>query len=242
MVLVLLLVAAVVIILSSAASASFINRTFTPAGGTLTYNESFKDKPKNEPATSILAVYGGEKIIFLSSSNGSVPVVVTGPYTKEGEKYSGEPFKKKSLEPGEAWDSEGKSTEGYFEIADQYGAGGWFEMIKHSFTVDVVGKRQKVQEEKSFSIRLRENKKDGGVMKLSIEDDDGYSITNRAGTDIYELTIGYDNNGFTDFPAETATVGEFVPLQGRSDAGNSAVILIDDIAKAIIQLTAERFT
>jgi len=32
-----------------------------------------------------------------------------------------------------------------------------------------------------------------------------------------------------------------VPLQGRSDAGNSAVILIDDTAKAIIQLTAERF-
>ena len=32
-----------------------------------------------------------------------------------------------------------------------------------------------------------------------------------------------------------------MPLQGRSDAGNSAVILIDDTAKAIIQLTAERF-
>ena len=325
----------------------------------MTYSGSFADKPKQEPATSILTVYGGEKIIFLSSLNGSVPVVVTGPYTKEGEKYSGEPFKKESLEPGEAWDSEGKSKEGYFEIADQFNAGGWFEMIKHSFTVEVVGKRKKVQEGKGFHIQVRENEKDGGVMKLSIEDDDGYSITNCAGTDIYELTIGYDNNGFTDLPAETArgiavdadqtlsfdtaeldmtkgkytiiledsatgseatavinveerfldvscdkevvkgdeivvliassfygeearltvaglpfglqsitvtagdlqetvyitttrsavsltvpetaTVGDLVPLQGRSDAGNSAVILIDDTAKAIIQLTAERF-
>jgi hypothetical protein len=131
-------------------------------------------------------------------------VVVTGPYTKEGEKYSGRPFTKEALVPGEVWDSEGKSTEGYFEVTDQYGAGGWFEMMEHSFTVDVVGKREKVQEGRGFHIQVRENEKDGGVMKLSIEDDDGYSITTRAGTDIYELPIGYDNNGFTDFTAWTA--------------------------------------
>ena len=199
-----LLVAAVLVLLPSVGSASFINRTFTPAGGTLAYSGSFADKPKQEPATSILTVYGCEKIVFQSSTNGSIPVVVTGPYTKEGEKYSGRPFTKESLVPGEAWDSEGKSTEGYFEVIDQYGAGGWFEMMKHSFTVDVVGKREKVQEGKSFHIQVRENEKDGGVMKLSIEDDDGYSITTRAGTDIYELPIGYDNNGFTDFTAWTA--------------------------------------
>lgn len=202
--LVLVLVAAILSILASAASASFINRTFTPDGGTVTYVGSFKDKPKNEPATSILTVYAGEKITVQSSTNGSIPVVVTGPYTKEGEKYSGRPFKKESLVPDEAWDSEGKSTEGYFEVSDQYGAGGWLEMMKHSFTLEVVGKRQKVQEGKGVHIRIRENEKDGGMMKLSIEDDDGYSIVNRAGEDIYELAIGYDNQGFTEFPAETA--------------------------------------
>jgi hypothetical protein len=184
---------------SSTASASLSSRTFTAMGGTITYEGTFEEEPGDESAASILTVYGGEKIVFFNATNGSVPVIVSGPYTKSGEKYSGEPFKKETLEPGEEWDSEGKTTKGYFEVEDAHGEGGWFEIIKHSFTVELVGKREKVQERKSFNLRLRGNEKEQGVMKLTIEDEEGFSITNANGTDIYEILIVYTETVFADF-------------------------------------------
>lgn len=190
----------VLITFSSQASASLIDRTFTPAGGNITYEGSFEDEPEDEPAASILSVYGGEKIVFFNATNVSVSVIVSGPYTKGGEKYSGEPFKSKRLDPGEEWDSEGKPTKGYFEVVEvDSNAGGWFEIIKHSFTMELVGKREKVQEGNNFSLRLRENEKERGVMKLTIEDDDGYSIMNANGTDIYEIPMDYTETEFTGF-------------------------------------------
>jgi len=190
----------VLITFSSPASASLIERTFTPTGGNITYEGAFAEEPEDEPAASILTVYGGEKIVFFNATNVSVSVIVSGPYTKKGEKYSGEPFKSKRLDPGEEWDSEGKPTKGYFEVVEvDSNAGGWFEIIKHSFTMELVGKREKVQEGRNFSIRLRENEKERGVMKLTIEDDEGYSIMNDNGTDIYEIPVDYTETEFTGF-------------------------------------------
>jgi hypothetical protein len=184
---------------SSTASASLSSRTFTAMGGAISYEGTFEEEPGDEPAASILTVYGGEEIVFFNATNGSAPVIVSGPYTKDGKKYSGEPFKKETLEPGEEWDSEEKPTKGYFEIEDAYGEGGWFEIIKHSFTVELVGKRERVQEGKHFSLRLRGNEKEQGVMKLTIEDDEGYSITNANGTDVYKILIAYNETVFADF-------------------------------------------
>jgi hypothetical protein len=184
---------------SSTASASLSSRTFTAMGGAISYEGAFEEEPGDEPAASILTVHGGEEIVFFNATNGSAPVIVSGPYTKDGKKYSGEPFKKETLEPGEEWDSEEKPTKGYFEIEDAYGEGGWFEIIKHSFTVELVGKRERVQEGKHFSLRLRGNEKEQGVMKLTIEDDEGYSITNANGTDVYKILIAYTEAVFADF-------------------------------------------
>lgn len=195
----LILLTAVLVTFTPSTLASLSSRTFTPEGGNVTYEGTFEEEPGDEPAASILTVYSGEKIVFLNAANGSVPVIVSGPYTKDGEKYSGEPFKKETLDSGDEWDSEGKPTKGYFAIEDTYGEGGWFEIISHSFTVELVEKREKVQEGKSFSIKLSGNEKEQGVMKLTIEDEDGYSITNTNGTDIYEILIAYNETVFADF-------------------------------------------
>lgn len=190
---------------ASIASASLVGRTFTPEGGNITYEGTFAETPKKEIAANILTIFGGEKIVFLNATRGSVPVIVSGPYTKDGEKYSGEPFRKETLDSWKEWDSGGKPTKGYFEIEDTGGEGGWFEIISHSFTIELVGNSERVQEGKNFSIRLRGNEKEQGVMKLTIEDEGGYSITNTNGMDIYEILIAYNESvfaGFAGAPAE----------------------------------------
>jgi hypothetical protein len=193
------LIAVMLIACASVVTGSLIDRTFTATGGIITYEGLFGEEPKQESATDILTVYSGEKIAFQQYTNGARPVVVTGPYTKSGEKYSGVPFKKETLDSGAVWDSEGKSREGYFNVEDANGEGGWFEMIEHSFTVELAENRKRVQEGKSFWLRLRGNEKEAGVLKLTVEDDEGYSITNANGTDVSEILVTYDTTGFVGF-------------------------------------------
>ena len=198
-----LLIAIVVLITcSSTVTASLIDRTFTATGGTITYEGPFGEEPKQESATDILTVYSGEKVAFQQFTNGALPVVVTGPYTKSGEKYSGMPFRKETLESGVVWDSEGKSREGYFNVEDANGDGGWFEMIEHSFSVELAEKRELVQEGKRFQLRLQGNEKEAGVLKLTVEDDDGYAITNANRTDLHEILVTYNATGFAGFSTE----------------------------------------
>ncbi|MBN1455178.1 MAG: hypothetical protein JW945_02845 [Methanomicrobia archaeon] len=191
------LVAVILIACSSTAMASLINRTFTATGGTIIYEGWFGEEPKQESATDILTVYSGEKVAFQQFMNGSRPVVVSGPYTKSGEKYSGVPFRKETLDSGAVWDSEGKSQEGYFNVEDANGEGGWFEMIAHSFTVELVERR--IQEGTSFRLRLQGNEKEAGVLKLTVMDCDGYALTTANGTDVYEILVTYDTTGFAGF-------------------------------------------
>lgn len=193
------LIAVMLIACASVVTGSLIDRTFTATGGIITYEGRFGEEPKQESATDILTVYSGEKIAFQQYTNGALPVVVTGPYTKSGEKYSGVPFKKETLDSGAVWDSKGKSRGGYFNVEDANGEGGWFEMIEHSFTVELAENRKRVQEGKSFWLRLRGNEKEAGVLKLTVEDDEGYSITNANGTDVYEILVTYDTTGFVGF-------------------------------------------
>ncbi len=191
--------AVLLIACSATATASLTDRSFTATGGTLTYSGPFGEEPKEESATEILTVYSGETIAFQHNTNGSRPVVITGPYTKAGEKYSGVPFMRETLDSGAVWDSEGKSREGYFSVEDAYGDGGWFEMIEHSFTVALAEDRERVQEGKRFRLGLQGNEKEAGVLKLTVEDDDGYSITTTSGTDVYELPVAYTATGFAEF-------------------------------------------
>ncbi|MHC1610543.1 MAG: hypothetical protein ACXQTW_02920 [Candidatus Methanospirareceae archaeon] len=243
---IILIMTVVLITSSSPASASLIERTFTPTGGNITYEGGFAKEPEDEPAASILTVYSGEKIVFLNATNVSLPVIVSGPYTKKGEKYSGEPFKSKRLDPVEEWDSEGKK--GYFKVEETIsGEGGWFEVIEHSFTMELVGERERVQEGRNFSIRLRENEKEGGVMKLTIEDDEGYLIMNEKGTDIYEIPVDYTETeftGFADASVDGIEITEdkellFDTSKLGMDAGKYTIILEDYATEADDDLKIE---
>ena len=192
--------AIVVVAFCSPASASLCNRTFTPTGGVINYTGGFTGAgdAEDEPAQNILIVYnwesgeksGGEKISFVNWTNGSFARVdVEGPYTKSGGQSSGYDLERESVSAGEEWDAEGKKKDGYFKVEDDYGNGGWFQIIKHKFNLEL--EKKKVQEKECFNLTLKSNGRDEGVMKLTIEDDDDYSIANVNGTDIYEILLDY---------------------------------------------------
>lgn len=145
---------------------------------------------------------GGEKIKFFNLMNDSFACVyVEGPYTKKGNQYSGYVLERKSVPVGEEWDAEGKKTSGYFKVEDDYGNVGWFQVAKHKFNLEL--KKKKVQEKESFNLTLKSNDRDKGVMKLTIEDDEGFSIMNVNGTEIYEILIEYKNGTeFSNFSQE----------------------------------------
>jgi hypothetical protein len=194
-----LVMAIVFIIFSSTASATLCSRTYTSTGGNITYEGEFKPEPdqemqkiKDEKTGEISNVYAGEKIRFLRSEYEPVNVTVSGPYTKDkAEEYSGYPHIDNDIDAGEEWDSEGKPTKGYYRVEDGNLEGGWFQLMTQSFSVELGEKREKVREGENFSLRIKDNNKKQGEMKLTIEDDDGYSIMNVNGTDIYEVLVAY---------------------------------------------------
>ena len=212
-VLITVVMAIVLVVFSSPASASLCNRTFTPTGGVINYTGGFASggDPEDEDAKNILLVYnwesgkkaGGEKIRFFNfTSDTNVSVRVEGPYTKSGKQYSGYDLETEPVSAGAEWDAEGKKTSGYFMVWDENTTGtdkrgGWFQVVKHKFSVKLGGEREKVQEGKNFSLRLKSNNKEGKVMKLTIRDSEDYSIMNANGRDIYEILVEYDNK--TDF-------------------------------------------
>ena len=196
---IIVIMAIVLIAFSSTASATLCNRTYTSNGGNITYAGDFEPEPdqemqkiKDEKTGEISNVYAGEKIRFLRSENEPVNVTVSGPYTKDkAEEYSGYPHIDNDVDAGEEWDSEGKPTKGYYRVEDDNLEGGWFQLMTQSFSVELGEKREKVREGENFSLRIKDNNKKQGVMKLSIEDDDGFSITNVNGRDIYEVLVAY---------------------------------------------------
>jgi len=210
---IMVILAIVLIALSSTASATLCNRTYTSTGGNITYEGDFKPEPdqemqkiNDEKTGEISNVYAGEKIRFLRSENEPVNVTVSGPYTKDkAEEYSGYPHIDNDVDAGDEWDSEGKPTKGYYRVEGNL-EGGWFQLMEQSFSVELGEKREKVREGENFSLRIKDNNKKQGVMKLSIEDADGFSITNVNGMDIYEVLVAYKKErDFEEF-ADNKTV------------------------------------
>jgi len=201
--------AIVLVAFSSTVSATLYNRTYTLTGGNITYTGGFESEPdeemkkiKDEKTGEISNVYAGEKIRFLCV-NGSVSVTVSGPYTKaKAEEYSGVPHIHNIVDAEEEWDSEGKPTKGYYRVEDSNLEGGWFQLMTQSFSVEIAGKKEKVREGENFSLRIKSNNKKQGVMKLTLEDNEGFSITNVNDTDIYEVLVAYKKErefvGFAD--------------------------------------------
>lgn len=230
--------AIVLIAFSSPAAASLIEtRTFTPTGGNITYTGDFASEPRYEPAKNISLVYnwesgkkaGGEKIRFFNLTNDSFACVyVAGPYTNKGEQYSGYDLETEKVPAGGVWDAEGRKTSGYFMVRDDYDNGGWLQVVKHKFSVELGGEREKVQEGENFSLRLTSNNKKEKVMKLTIRDSEDYSIMNVNGTDIYEILVEYDNK--TDFVGFAEGQGQ-EPVEGIEFTTEDNKVLLFDTSK-----------
>ncbi len=190
------IMAVVLIAFSSTVSADAVERTFTKEGGVIIYNGTCPTKADSDPIK--ISAYEGEKIYFKSkTSRYSYNVTVSGPYKSDGKSVSG--CADYSVEKNEPWDSEGMKTGYFFKVYDAEGDGCWFSVDKHSFRLKL--EDTKVQEKASFNLTLKTNNKKGGVMKLTIKDDEGYSITNANGTDIYEVLVNYTEREFTSDPA-----------------------------------------
>ena len=257
------IMAIVLVAFSSTVSASFLEddpRTYTPTGGTLNYSGGFAIEPDDE--ANISSVYnwasskkaGGEKIRFFNLTSGTdVSVEVVGPYTKYGKTYSGYDMETDKVAAGEEWNAKGKKTSGYFMVYDvnttgDNKTGGWLQVVKQKFSVALGEERDKVQEGKNFNLSLESSNKKEKVMKLTIEDNEGYSIMNANRTDIYEVCVNYTKESgqpkFTSEPVDAAgnpvygiinnTVGELVFNTSRLNMteGKYKIILVDYATKA----------
>jgi hypothetical protein len=257
--------AIVLVAFSSTVSASFVNRTFTPTGGTLSYSDGFLGKddiPDPDDEMIILVVYnwasskkaGGEKIRFFNLTNATnVSVKVVGPYTKSGTLCSGYDEETDDVAAGEEWNAKGKKTSGYYMVYDvnttgDNKKGGWLQVVKQKFSVALGEERDKVQEGKNFNLSLESSNKKEKVMKLTIEDNEEYSIMNVNRTDIYEVRVNYTKESgqpkFTSEPVDTAgkpvhgitnnTAGELVFNTSQLDMteGKYKIILEDYATKA----------
>ncbi|PXF51731.1 MAG: hypothetical protein C4B55_05080 [Candidatus Methanophagaceae archaeon] len=199
--------AVVLLALSSTASAKSVRRNYTDdgEGGFLWYNETDSSSTA-EHASPIPKFYEGEKIYFLNNaSNKSENVSVSGPWNDdEPVKDEGEEVK-----AGEFWDSEGRSTNKYYYVKDSSGdGGGWLKLEKQSLKVEIVGKednkKTKVVEGNEFNLRLKKNEKEGGVLKMTIENKENKNrIEDEKGTEIYEVLVRYSWKDFLPYDDKT---------------------------------------
>ena len=199
---IMVIMAIVLIAFSSTVSADAAGRTYDKEGGNITYSGEPPHDADDE--TKKISMYEGEKITFVNNETSvSVAVIVSGPYKGNGESVPGYPSDDYSVSADDSWDSDGMKTGYYFKVVEKdTGIGCWFSVDKQSFSLELVGDIDKVQEKESFNLTLKKNNKKGGVMKLTIEDDDGYSIMNDIAQDIYEVLVNYTEREFTSNPVD----------------------------------------
>jgi len=180
--------------LAPLASASAVKRTFDIEGGKLYYKGTLPDDANHESIS--ISVYKGEEIYFENTTIGlPVAVIVSGPYYDDGDKKSG--CKDYSVKVNESWDSSGMKTEYFYKVVEENTTVGcWFGIVSHSFELEL--EKEKVQEGESFDLELKTNNKEGGVMKLGIEEDK-FAIMNVDGRKIKEIPVGYNETGFAEY-------------------------------------------
>jgi len=201
-----LLLLSIALVLVSVARADIADiRTFTREGGVVTYNDTL-DSGGYEKETIKVLVFEGEKIYFVNAATGPEDIIVTGPYEDDGDTEPG--CKDYPLvEANTSWDC--SEDDDYFSVTEaaDRSIGGWFGAEDHSFTLEL--ENEEVREHENFTLKMKKNNKMGGVMKLTIKDEDEFLITNVSGTYINEIPIKYDNE--TDFTG----------YDGHEDAGIS---------------------
>ncbi|MCK4732548.1 MAG: hypothetical protein KAT65_08820, partial [Methanophagales archaeon] len=201
---VVLLLLSLTLVFVSVARADIEGRNFTKDGGWVTYNGTLATGGYEKETTKIM-VFEGEKIYFMNETNVSNDVIITGPYDDDADTKSGcKDYPR--VEADAPWDCTEDNY--YFKVTeeDDETIGGWFGADDHSFTLEL--EKEEVQESENFNLTLKKNNKRGGVMKLTIEDSEGYSIMNESGTDIYEIRIEYKNEmEFFNFSQDQEPVG-----------------------------------
>ena len=201
-----LLLLSITLVLVSVARADIADiRTFTREGGVVTYNDTL-DSGGYEKETIKVLVFEGEKIYFVNAATGPEDIIVTGPYEDDGDTEPG--CKDYPLvEANTSWDC--SEDDDYFSVTEaaDRSIGGWFGADDHSFTLEL--EKEEVRERENFTLTMKKNNKMGGVMKLTIKDEDEFLITNVSGTYINEIPIRYDN--------ET----KFTGYDGHEDVGIS---------------------
>ena len=244
------IMAVVLIAFSSTVSAKAVDRTYNKEGGVITYTGKLPSDADAE--TNAITVYEGEEIYFRNeSTNISSNVTVSGPYDHDGDKKSG--CADYSITANESWDSDGMKT-GYFKVVEKdTDIGCWFSLDKQSFSLKL--EDTKVREEESFNLSLKTNDKKGGVMKLTIEDDEGYSITSANGTEIYEVLVNYtEYRAFDSAPVDAKgnpvdginnTAGELVFNTKQLDMKEGKyTIILEDYATEVkedVTITVEKW-
>jgi hypothetical protein len=193
--------AIVLIAFSPSASADAVGRSYDEVGGVLTY-EGGLPRYANDESRSI-SVYEGEEIRFKNVAGDYVDVIVSGAYEGDADKRSG--CKDYPVKANKSWDSSGMTTGYFFKVVEKNdtGVGCWFGTEKHSFELELKDDKDKVQEKESFDLSLKSNNKKDGVMKLTIEDSEGYSIMNAKAQDIYEVLVNYTERYFDSDPIDT---------------------------------------
>ena len=180
------------------ASASAVGRNYDGVGGVLTY-EGELPRDANKESRSI-PVYEGEEIRFKNVAGDYVDVIVSGAYEGDADKRSG--CMDYPVKANKSWDSSGMKTGYFFKVVEKARPeiGCWFGVEKQSFSLKL--EKDKVQEKESFHLSLKTNNKKQGVMELTIEDTDGYSIMNDNAQDIYEVLVHYTGRTFDSDPAD----------------------------------------
>jgi len=192
----------VLIAFSSLAYASAVERTYDGVGGVLTYEGGLPRDANHE--SRIISVYLGEEIRFENVATGKpVDVIVSGPYDGEGDKRSG--CMDYSVKAGKSWDSSGMKKGYFYSVVEKNDTdvGCWFGTEEQSFDLELKDDKDKVQEKESFDLSLKSNNKKDGVMKLTIDDSEGYSIMNAKAQDIYEVLVNYTGRFFDSDPINT---------------------------------------
>ena len=191
--------AIVLISFTSLASADAVERTYDGVGGVLTYEGTIPTRANYESKS--IPVYVGEEIRFKNVVGDYVDVIVSGAYEGDADKRSG--CMDYPVKTNKSWDSSGMKTGYFFKVVEkgtEPEIGCWFGVEKQSFSLKL--EKDKVQEKESFYLSLKTNNKKQGVMKLTIEDDDGYSIMNDNAQDIYEVLVHYTGREFDSDPAD----------------------------------------
>ncbi|NQE54137.1 Cell surface glycoprotein [ANME-1 cluster archaeon GoMg3.2] len=208
----------VLIAFSSLASASAVGRTYDGVGGVMTYEGELTRSANHEPRS--IPVYEGEEIRFKNAAGDYVDVIITGAYEGDADKRSG--CMDYPVKANKSWDSSGMRTGYFFKVVEKVTEdpeiGCWFSLEKQSFSLKL--EKDKVQEKESFDLSLKTNNKEQGMMELTIEDRDGYSIMNDIGQDIYKVLVHYKGREFDSDPADA----EGKPVYGIvHDAGGKLV-------------------